>query len=246
MGPRAVHSLPQAAPQTSRRRQSRGSPPLPRVCARPTWTAGVRSFSSTRARAARTATSCSLPGCSPSRVTTGEPSIPPRLRRHLRFRIAGNIEEKDGAQAPEVPAISFPAGRGRIKKPDRPVEAEQLPRPGTVSMAARVTQVHVAVQRRQRRRLPAGAHEIARRHAFHPTSPSKPRTGRAACPRRWPVCRSHRAGASRPPPRSCLCASVFFRQTRRQSKGGKGRAFGHIGLFHRAKTLSSISRSRLA
>ena len=35
MGPRAVPSLPQAAPQTSRRRQSRGSPPLPRLCARP-------------------------------------------------------------------------------------------------------------------------------------------------------------------------------------------------------------------
>ena len=235
MGPRAAHSLPQAAPQTSRRRQSRGSPPLPRVCARPTWTAGLRSFSSTRAGAARTATSCSLPGCSPSCVTTGEPSIPPRLRRHLRLRIAGNIREKDSAHP-----------RKSRQFRSRQVEAEQLPRPATVSMAARVTQVHVAVQRRQRRRFPAGAHEIAQRHAFHPTSPSEPRTGRAACLRRWPVCRSHRAGASRPPPGSCLCASVFFRETRRQSNGGKGRAFGHIRLFHRAKTLSSISRSRLA
>ena len=34
-GPGTVHSLSQAAPQASRRRQSRGGPPLPRLCARP-------------------------------------------------------------------------------------------------------------------------------------------------------------------------------------------------------------------
>ena len=35
LGPGTVHSLSQAAPQASRRRQSRGGPPLPRLCARP-------------------------------------------------------------------------------------------------------------------------------------------------------------------------------------------------------------------
>ena len=53
-----------------------------------------------------------------------------------------------------------------------------------------------------------------------------------------PVCRSHRAGACRPPPRSCVCASVFFREKRQQSNEGRAAHLAilncSIGKKHRA------------
>ena len=61
---------------------------------------------------------------------------------------------------------------------------------------------------------------------------------RASLPDSTPVCRSHRAGACRPPPRSCVCASVFFREKRRQSNGGRAAHLAilnySIGEKHRA------------
>ena len=71
----------------------------------------------------------------------------------------------------------------------------------------------------------------------HRQHPAPAAAGRAACPWRWPVCRWHRAGASRPPPRSCVCAFVVFRETRQPSNGGRAARLPKL-KWPRAKNLS--------
>ena len=67
--------------------------------------------------------------------------------------------------------------------------------------------------------------------AFDPTSSSKPPAGGGRPPRnsvKAVVCRPHRAGASRPPSGSCICASVFFGETRKESNGERA---AHLAIF---------------